>query len=171
MNTIIQIISFGFLLIGSFYFGYVGRPTEMGLSIAAAALALAFCNIDKIRKFKGAGFEAEMRDKMEAIVAKESEPTADFERLASNENVLALSETRKDILKCLGNSKYTWRTIIGVAREAKLARKDVLIELRQLTEDGLAMQWKEGVKSSWALSKAGRNFYNSLVETSTAEGK
>lgn len=42
-------------------FGFFGKPTEMGLAIVAGAIAAAFINIDKIQKFKGAGFEAEMR--------------------------------------------------------------------------------------------------------------
>ncbi|WP_417684989.1 hypothetical protein [Pseudidiomarina gelatinasegens] len=33
---------------------------EMGMAILAGAIGLAFVNIDKISKFKGAGFEAEM---------------------------------------------------------------------------------------------------------------
>ncbi|MEL7797955.1 hypothetical protein [Idiomarina loihiensis] len=33
---------------------------EMGMAILAGSVSLAFVNIDKIAKFKGAGFEAEM---------------------------------------------------------------------------------------------------------------
>jgi hypothetical protein len=38
----------------------MSMATEMGLAILAGALGLAFSNLDKISKFKGAGFEAEM---------------------------------------------------------------------------------------------------------------
>jgi len=44
----------------------------MGLAIVAGSIALAFSYIDKIQKFKGAGFEAEMRQQVEMMVAKES---------------------------------------------------------------------------------------------------
>jgi hypothetical protein len=42
-------------------FGFMGKPTEMGIAIAAGAVAAAFINIDKIQEFKGAGFEAKMK--------------------------------------------------------------------------------------------------------------
>ena len=74
LNSVAQGFSFAFLLVGPLIFGLLGKPTEMGLSILAGALSLAFSNIDKISKFKGAGFEAEMREKVGAIIAKEAEP-------------------------------------------------------------------------------------------------
>jgi hypothetical protein len=45
-----------------FYFGLVGKSAEMGLAIVAGAISAAFLNIDRIQRFKGAGFEAEMRE-------------------------------------------------------------------------------------------------------------
>lgn len=42
-------------------FGINGKPTEMGIIVVAGAICLSFVNIDKIQKFKGAGFEAEMK--------------------------------------------------------------------------------------------------------------
>lgn len=46
-------------------FGVMGKPTEMGIIVVAGAIALSFLNIDKIQKFKGAGFEAEMKRAVE----------------------------------------------------------------------------------------------------------
>jgi len=46
-------------------FGVMGKPTEMGIIVVAGAITLAFINIDKIQKFKGAGFEAEMKRAVE----------------------------------------------------------------------------------------------------------
>ncbi|WP_074905850.1 hypothetical protein [Nitrosomonas communis] len=43
-------------------FGLLGQPTEMGIIVLAGAISFAFLNIDKIQRFKGAGFEAEMRE-------------------------------------------------------------------------------------------------------------
>jgi hypothetical protein len=48
-------------------FGLLGKPTEMGLVITAITIGLAFANIDKIQRFKGAGFEAEMK-KVDQVV-------------------------------------------------------------------------------------------------------
>ncbi|PZD96972.1 hypothetical protein DNH61_04815 [Paenibacillus sambharensis] len=43
------------------YFGFTGRPTEMGISVVASALAITFINMDKFEFFKGAGFEAQLK--------------------------------------------------------------------------------------------------------------
>lgn len=43
----------------------MGKPAEMGLIIVAGAIGLAFLNTDKIQRFKGAGFEAEMKKAVE----------------------------------------------------------------------------------------------------------
>jgi hypothetical protein len=45
-------------------YGFMGMTVEMGLAILAGSIGLAFSNIDKIAKFKGAGFEAEMCKKV-----------------------------------------------------------------------------------------------------------
>jgi len=51
-----------FIIMGpSFYFGYIGRPVEMSIAIASGAIAASFLHIDKFSRFKGAGFEAEMK--------------------------------------------------------------------------------------------------------------
>jgi DNA-directed RNA polymerase subunit F len=42
-------------------FGFMGKPTEMGIAITAGAVTAAFMNLDKFQKFKGVGFEAEMK--------------------------------------------------------------------------------------------------------------
>lgn len=41
--------------------GIFRTPKEMGIAVAAIGLALFFANIDKFSRFKGAGFEAELR--------------------------------------------------------------------------------------------------------------
>jgi len=50
------------LLISTVFFGWLERPVEMAAMILAGAVCLAFANIDRIQSFKGAGFEAEMRN-------------------------------------------------------------------------------------------------------------
>lgn len=58
------------LMVGlAMMFGLLGKPTEMGLIIAAGAIAISFLNIDRIQRFKGAGFEAEMRQAVEHVHA------------------------------------------------------------------------------------------------------
>ena len=69
------------LIVGpAFYFGSVGKPTEMGLSIVAGAIASCFLSIDKIEFFKGAGFEARTREEVKKVV---DEAVATIEQLRS----------------------------------------------------------------------------------------
>ena len=56
----------GLLTVGlAVMFGVMGKPTEMGIVVLVGAIVLAFLNIDKIQRFKGAGFEAEMKRAVE----------------------------------------------------------------------------------------------------------
>ena len=57
-NALLVIIILGPAL----YFGVIGKPAEMGISIIASSLVLVFMNIDKFEFFKGGGFEAKLRD-------------------------------------------------------------------------------------------------------------
>jgi hypothetical protein len=58
----VNCILIGALVIIPTFFGAFKMATEMGLSIGAIVIALFFANLDKFSKFKGAGFEAEMRN-------------------------------------------------------------------------------------------------------------
>lgn len=62
-------ISFFYTLGATFFFGITQRPTEMGLVLLSGVLCMAFANIDKIAKFKGAGFEAEMKNAIDKAYA------------------------------------------------------------------------------------------------------
>lgn len=50
-------------------FGFMDKPAQMGLTIAAAFVGLAFLNLDRIRRFKAGSLEAEMRDAVEQAYA------------------------------------------------------------------------------------------------------
>lgn len=60
IKDIFKIFSYLMLLGISSTYGFMNMAAEMGLAILAGSIGLAFANIDKIYKFKGAGFEAEM---------------------------------------------------------------------------------------------------------------
>lgn len=53
----------------TFYFGYIGRPTEMGIALISGSIATCFLNLDKFVRFKGAGFEAELQKAVEQAYA------------------------------------------------------------------------------------------------------
>jgi hypothetical protein len=57
------------LVLGALVLGFFGKAAEMGVFVVACGVALAFANIDKIQRFKGAGFEAEMKKAVEDAYA------------------------------------------------------------------------------------------------------
>ncbi len=65
LNRILKIIGYILLICSIFLFGLKGMTAEMGIAVAASALFLAFVNLDKFKKFKGAGFEAELKQTIE----------------------------------------------------------------------------------------------------------
>jgi DnaJ-domain-containing protein 1 len=50
-------------------FGWFSKTAEMGILIAACSIALCFANLSKIQSFKGAGFEAQMREAVQEAYA------------------------------------------------------------------------------------------------------
>lgn len=69
ISSVVLLVSFGV----SIYFGFQGMPTEMGLMIVSGAVFLSFLNLDKFKKFQGAGFSAEMKDTLDKAVATKHE--------------------------------------------------------------------------------------------------
>jgi hypothetical protein len=61
-NLWIAIPSFVFLFGGTGYFGYEGKPVEMGLMFAIGAFGMVFSCLDKFEFFKGAGVEMKLRE-------------------------------------------------------------------------------------------------------------
>lgn len=64
MNKLLSII---FIVAPTMYFGYVGKPTEMGIALLMGTLVSAFINLDKFSSFKGAGFEAQLKEAKETV--------------------------------------------------------------------------------------------------------
>lgn len=62
MNTFLNFVGFALLIVCVFVFGFKGMPTEMAIAVAASGLFLAFANLDKFSEFKGAGFQAKLRE-------------------------------------------------------------------------------------------------------------
>jgi len=61
MIKFLNIIGFTLLIVSIFVFGLKGMAAEMGIAVAASGVFLAFANLDKFSEFKGAGFEAKLR--------------------------------------------------------------------------------------------------------------
>ena len=164
INCIAQVASFVLLLLGTLVFGIFGKPTEMGLCIAAASIGLAFSNIEKLKRFKAAGFEAEMLErKVDAIVAKDAEPVPEQERTGWRMKAFGLDNSTRLVVKALGDSRYTWRTVTGIAQGSGQTTSAVKKSIEWLSLNDLVVRAVTGNVANWALSEEGRNLYNSIA--------
>ncbi len=68
-NKVVFWISFFFLLGGAAFFGYLDKLGAMSLSVVAGAIGMAFANLDKFSRIKGAGFEAELKKAVDEAYA------------------------------------------------------------------------------------------------------
>ena len=149
-----QIASYLMLLGISSIYGFMEKPAEMGLAILAGALGLAFSNIDKISKFKGAGFEAEM-NMFQTMIENQTEPTLDqIEEAKEKDN---LTQKENGILKCLQKSGYTWRYAKTVAGETSQTVEATESALTSLMSRGLAKSGKGSNGEIWSITTIGKS--------------
>lgn len=124
------------ILLGpSMYFGYKGKTTEMGLAIVAGSIALAFLNLDKLKKFKGAGFEAEMRD----VIEEANDTLAELQKIASavtEASLYTLTESQ-----FYGNFSFDKRLEI----HDKLVEKLSSIKVSDKQIEKINMIWNKGI--------------------------
>lgn len=71
-NKVAFWISFFFLLGASSVFGYLDKLGAMSLSVIAGAIGMAFANLDRFSRIKGAGFEAELKKAVDEAYATTS---------------------------------------------------------------------------------------------------
>lgn len=154
MNELMKLLSAIVLLIVSTWFGYLGLPSQMGLAILAGALGLAFSNIDKISEFSGAGFSAKMKEEVQAIIDKETEP--DIEDKDQESADLGVEHSK--IIAALNHSKYTWRSLAGISKESNITEPEAWKALVWLTKHGLVRTGNKNKTGAmiWALTRVGR---------------
>lgn len=163
MLAVLRFFAFSFILGGSFYFGYLERPVEMGLAIVAGSIALAFSYIDKIEMFKGAGFEAKMRQQVATLVAKETEPPKETPPPFMAVKAFGLDGVTKHVLKALDSERYTWRYLGGVAEDTKLPKAEIRTALTWLVANDLATETEGAQGKVWGLTTEGRSLLASIV--------
>jgi hypothetical protein len=112
-------------------FGVQGKPTEMGIIVIAGAISLAFLNIDKIQRFKGAGFEAEMKKTIE-------EANATIEQLRN----VAATSAETTLTTLMADSFFD-----GTTLETRLSLHDRLIS--NLEEIGVSKAQIENSDAMW----------------------
>jgi len=163
-NKILNIVSYIALFGVSLVFGLLNKTTEMGLAIVAGSLGLAFVNIDKLKRFKGAGFEAEMQDKIEAIVDKETEPGQKgiMDNCSSSVEGYIADEKSKKVLKALFNPTYTWRYTESISLESDLLVDEVSKALNRLLSNNLVSSSQGDHGTLWCLTAKGRNIFRNM---------
>jgi hypothetical protein len=166
-KLIVRSVSFFLLLFGSAVFGFLERPVEMGLMIVASAIALAFSDLEKFSRIKGAGFEAELREKMVAIVEKETESDVSYE--GSNISLLnnyMPTQNANAVMMAFYNSKYTWRSLNGLEKDTKLSSSEVDVALNELVTNQYARRAKSNKGHLWSLTDNGRRGVKAINEDS-----
>lgn len=168
MRNFVEISSFVVILVGSIIFGLLGKPIEMGLLIASGAVSLFFLNLEKFSSFKAAGIEANLRDKIEAVVEKETEPfikqSSDLSGEEENpvpETSLIDKNTRK-VIEALHHPEYTWRYLEGLKQDTKLNASEIKSSLRWLIDHGYARQSFGKYGTIWNLTEHGR-YLNAVI--------
>lgn len=108
----------------------------------------------KSMEFPG-GWKLEMREmkkQLDSMVAKDSEPP----QATSQVNLKTLSDIETKVVKALGNPKYTWRYVRGVAAETKLQEESVRDALKSLQEKAIAVEVTGKHGMLWGLTSDGR---------------
>lgn len=147
-------VGFIYLIIGSLYFGLHGQPAEMALAIVGGAICLCFVNLDKFQEISGAGFSAKLKQQVEAVIAKETEsaPTGVTQDLAAE----SVDDDITALIKALGNPRYTWRYVAGLAQESGLTKKRTREVLASLVNDDIAGHVFGSEGELWGLTTKGR---------------
>jgi len=135
--------------------GLLGKPTEMGLAIIAGAIGLAFTNIDKISKFKGAGFSAEMREQQ--VAESVAKLTDDSEHLKSI--AFEINDRRQTIMTALIHTEYNYRSTGGIAKQVNLPKELVSDDLEWLKDNDLASKSSAAHSYLWNLTEKGMTLF------------
>lgn len=124
--------------------GLLGKPTEMGLIIAACSISIAFLNLDRIQKFKGAGFEAEMRQAVE-------EAHATVEQLRT----LAATSTESTLTTLMSGNFFDGTTLanrldihdklVGCLHQLGVPVKQIE-EARHMWKNGVGVIYHRGIR-------------------------
>lgn len=142
------------LLVISSIYGFMSLSAEMSLAIVAGSIGLAFSNIDKIAKFKGAGFEAEMK-MVHTMLESQTEPTLEQKEAAKTQQTLTHDENC--ILVCLLKQGYTWRYANTISSETGIYKSEVIDYLHSLMAKGFTKNGEGSNGEIWSITPLGRS--------------
>ena len=97
-----------------------------------------------------------LKDEIAPIVEKETEADAPVAKSLRESG--DIPENLRQVLKALGSSQFSLRSVTGVAQDVQRPNSTVADELRDLAQKGLAaeVQGKKGIR--WSLTPEGRKF-------------
>ena len=170
LNSVLMFISASVLLIVSSTLGFMAMPKEMALAILAGAIGLAFSNIDKISEFKGAGFEAKMKDQVQAIIDKETEPDISDTQVNQTNQLKSVPEGAIKIINALQHPQYTWRSITGLMKDTGFKRSQLSNEMIWVVKNGYAKHALGKPGSIWTLTHQGRQL-SAIIDFSDIKSK
>ncbi len=142
------------LLVVSSIYGFLSLSAEMALAILAGSIGLAFANIDKVAKFKGAGFEAEM-NMFHTMLENQTEPTIEQKQQAKAQNNLTHDESC--ILVCLLKPGYTWRYASTISSETGISPPELVDYLYSLMVKGFAKNGSGAKGEIWSITALGKS--------------
>lgn len=163
MKNIVEAGSFILIIGGSFVFGIMGRPVEMGLAIVGGAISLSLANLEKFRKIKGAGFEAELIHKIEAVIEKETEVDISGEESKPVPAVSKIDRNTKAVINALRHHQYTWRYSGGIRKDTNLDAQQVNDSLKWLQDNGYVSQSLGKHGTIWNLTDDGRYLHTVIA--------
>jgi len=156
------------LLVVSSIYGFLSLSAEMALAILAGSIGLAFANIDKVAKFKGAGFEAEM-NMFHTMLESQTEPTIEQKQQAKAQNNLTHDENC--ILVCLLKPGYTWRYASTISGETGISQAEAVDYLHSLMVQGFAKNDSGAKGEIWSITALGKSVQEQYQITTQKNNK
>jgi hypothetical protein len=160
MKVLVQVAAYWVLLVVSVVLGFLGKPSEMALSILAGTLGLIFADIDRFVRLGRAHLDAGVREKLEAILEKEIEPAA----LPHLHRAIApIDDNTLRVMEALRDSRFTWRHLGGLSEETALSQQAVSASLGWLVTHDLAKESDGADGPIWSLTPRGRHVHAEMV--------
>lgn len=163
VKNVIRVSAYLLLLLGVPILAYLSKPAEMLALTISSSIALAFVDIDKFKRIKGGGFEAELKEQVEAVIEKETEVDTSL----ADENASPLqAEVDKSIslvLQALDDPSYTWRYVSGIKKATGLDDDNVAGAVAWLVVNGFARRSQGKHGPIYSLTEQGRHL--SIVQS------
>lgn len=149
--------------VGTFVLGYIGKNIEMGIFAACGGICMAFLKLELFKEFSGAGFTAKLREEinevkrdLEPIKVKETEPEELFNDKHKTVNDIKLDRIQLEALDAIESSRFTFRTVSGIAKEKGFTLPSVKKALKELEKLSLVSEVAGRKAPLWSITTLGK---------------